>query len=102
MADIVASAPVTAPAVGSIVYDKWFLTKLTGKIDATKAPLILTLQRAAKTDTGWLLMPVVDEKSEVSFKVDIYKEAATTPEIAAAMEAFKAAIIAYATKNKLL
>lgn len=103
MADINASTPVTAPAVGSVVYDKWIVTKLVANIGLEKSPMLVNLHRAAKTADGWKLMPDTDNGDEsVSFNLDVYKEAANTPEIGAAIEAITAAVVAYGTKKKLI
>lgn len=103
MADINASAPVTAPAVGSLTYDKWIVTKLVANIGLEKSPLMVKLNRAAKTADGWKLMPDTAEGNEsITFNLDVYKEAAGTPEVAAAIEAITSAVIAYGTKKKLI
>ncbi len=101
MADINATTPVVAPAVGSVTFDKWFMTQIIGKIDDKKAPVTISLRRAAKTESGWDLMPV-DKNSDVTFTVDVFKESVNTPELAAAMEAVLNAVIAYGTKKGLL
>ena len=102
MADINATAPVIAPAATSIVYDKWMVTKMLSSTNATSSPLHITIQRAAKTPTGWVLMPNEKDGAQVNINLDVFKEAAETPEIATAIEAITAAVIAYGTKKKLI
>ena len=102
MADINATAPVTSPTVPEMVYDKWFMTQLTGKFDATTGKTIVNLRRANKTGEVWTLMPNDSHTSEVSFSLDVFKEMATTPELVTAFAAVLAAVTAYATKKSLL
>jgi len=102
MTDIAATAPVTTPAVPSMVYDKWYMTQLTGKFDATSGKTIVNLRRANKTGDVWTLMPNDSHTAEVNFSLDIFKEMATTPELATAFASVLAAVTAYATKKSLL
>lgn len=103
MADIIATKPVTAPAVGSVTYDKWFMTQIIGKFDGSSGPTVVRLRRAAKNQDGsWNLMPNTTEDAEVSFTVDVFKEMANTPELAAAMASVMSAVTAYASKKNLL
>jgi hypothetical protein len=99
---ITATTPVTAPAVNSLVYDKWMVVKIISNIGIEKAPLIVTMQRAAETPTGWVLMPNQSRDAQVTFNVDIYKEMVNTPELKTAVDAITAAVVAYGTKAKLL
>lgn len=102
MADLNATKPVVAPAVGEITYDKWFMTQLIGKFDATSGQTNVRLRRAAKEGDKWVLMPNTTEDAEVSFSLDIFKEMATNPEMAAAFGAVLTAVQAYAAKKNLL
>lgn len=102
MTDMIATNPVTAPAVPSIVYDKWYLTQLTGKFDVKNGRTIVTLNRANLTNGQWTLMPTSEKASEVSFTLDLYKEMQNTPELASAFQSVLAAVTAYATKKSLL
>ena len=102
MSEIIATKPVTTAAVPEMVYDKWFMTQLTGKFDATTGKTIVNLRRANKTGDVWTLMPNDSHTSEVSFSLDIFKEMATTPELATAFGAVLTAVTAYATKKNLL
>jgi transposase len=102
MADINATKAVTAPAVGSVTYDKWFMTQIIGKFDGTSGQTIIKLRRAAKEGDKWLLMPNSTSDAEVSFTLDVFKEMANTPELAAAMATVTAAVTAYASKKNLL
>jgi hypothetical protein len=103
MADIIASAPVTQPAVGSMVYDKWFMTQLVGKFGPEKGPTIVTLQRANLTNGVWTLMPNTTPEATVTFNVDIFKEMTNgNATLASAFNAVVEAIDAYATSKKLL
>ena len=96
-----ATTPVTVPGTAQVVYDKWYLTQLIGKFSPETAPLIVHLRRASITNAGTTLMPN-SKDSEISFTVDAWKEMTDTPEIAAAMGAILNAVVAYATKKKLL
>jgi hypothetical protein len=99
---IIASTPVTAPTSNSLVYDKWMVVKIVSNIGITKAPLVVTLQRAAETPTGWVLMPVQSRDAQKTFNVDIYKEMLNTPELKTAVDAITAAVVAFGTKQNLL
>lgn len=95
-----ASKPVSTAAVGAITYDRWAVTKLVGNIGLEKAPVIVTLTRAAvDADGKFVLMPNSDKDAETSFMVDVIKEAATSPEMKAALDAITSAIVAYGSKN---
>lgn len=100
--DIIATKPVTAVAVPSMVYDKWYMTQLSGKFDATNGKTIVQLQRANKTGNVWTLMPNDTHGSEITFSLDVFKEMATTPELATAFAAVLEAVTVYATKKNLL
>lgn len=102
MAEINATTPVTAPAVPQMVYDKWFLTQISGKFEATSGKTVIRLRRANKTGDVWTLMPNDTEDSEVSFSLDIFKEMVDTPELASAFSSVLSAVMAYATKKSLL
>ena len=102
MAEINATTPVVAPASASIVYDKWMVVKMLSSTNATRSPLNITIQRAAKTAAGWVLMPNDKDNAQVNMNLDVFKEGADTPEIATAIEAITAAVIAYGTKKKLI
>ena len=102
MADIIATEPVVAPAVGSITYDKWFMTQLVANINPTSCKANVHLRRANINGGTTTLMAGNTESAEVAFTVDVFKEMAGTPELAAAIEAIKTAVIAYATKKNLL
>jgi len=99
---IIASTPVTTPAADSLVYDKWMVVKIVSNLGITKAPLTVTLQRAAETPTGWVLMPIQSRDAQKTFNVDIYKEMQDTPELKTAVDAITAAVIAFGTKTNLL
>jgi hypothetical protein len=99
---ITATTPVTAPATNSLVYDKWMVVKIISNIGIEKAPLIVTLQRAAETPAGWVLMPNQSRDAQVTFNVDIYKEMVNTPELMVAVDAITTAVVAYGTKANLL
>jgi hypothetical protein len=99
---ITATIPVTAPTVNSLVYDKWMVVKIVSSIGVEKAPLIVTLQRAAETPAGWVLMPNQSRDAQVTFNVDIYKEMLNTPELKTAVDAITTAVVAYGTKANLL
>lgn len=99
---ITATTPVTAPAINSLTYDKWMVVKIISNIGIEKAPLIVTLQRAAETPTGWALMPNQSRDAQVTFNVDIYKEMANTPELKIAVDAITSAVVAYGTKANIL
>jgi len=99
---ITATTPVTAPAVDSLVYDKWMVVRIVSSIGLEKAPLIVTLQRAAETPNGWALMPNQSRDAQVTFNVDIYKEMVNTPELKTAVDAITTAVVAYGTKANLL
>jgi len=100
--EIPATSPVVVPAGASVTYDKWYLTQLVAKIDPTAAPVIVQLRRSAVVNDQPVLMPAKTEDASVSFTVDIWKEMASTPELAAAIEAVLQAVVAYATKKHLL
>lgn len=103
MANISATAPVTAPAVPSMVFDKWFMTQMVGKFNTTAGPTIVTLQRANLTNGVWTLMPNNSPEATVTFNLDIFKEMAKGNEkLAAAFNAVVDAIDDYATDKKLL
>ena len=102
MADINATKPVVVPATTSVSFDKWFLTQLLVKANPDSAPVFVDLHRSAVADGKVVLMPGRGEDSSVSFKFDLWKEVANTPELAAAMDAVLNAVVAYGTKNKLL
>ena len=99
---IIASTPKTAPTTNSLVYDKWMVVKIVSNIGVSKAPLIVTLQRAAETPSGWVLMPNQSRDAQKTFNVDIYKEMLNTPELKTAVDAITAAVIAFGTKANLL
>ena len=99
---ITATTPVTAPATNSLVYDKWMVVKIISNIGIEKAPLIVTLQRAAETPAGWVLMPNQSRDAQVTFNVDIYKEMVNTPELMVAVDAITTTVGAYGTKANLL
>lgn len=99
---ITATTPVAAPAINSIIYDKWMVVKIITNIGIEKAPLIVTLQRAAETPTGWALMPNQSRNAQVTFNVDIYKEMANTPELKIAVDAVTSAVVAYGIKANIL
>jgi len=101
MANINATTPVSTPAVTEVTYNEWFLTQLIIKADAGKAFTIVHLTRSATVNGQTVLMPS-GQNSEVSFTLDLFKEAANTPELGTAMAAVLSAVEAYATKQKLL
>ncbi len=100
--EIPATNPVVVPAEGSVTYDKWYLTQLIAKVSPDAAPTIVTLRRSAVVNGQPVLMPNTSENATVSFTLDVWKELATTPQLAAALEAVLVAVTAYATKKKLL
>jgi hypothetical protein len=103
MANIAATTPVTAPAVASMVFDKWFMTQMVGKYSSTTGPTIVTLQRANLTDGVWTLMPNTTPDATVTFNLDVFKEiAGGNTALATAFEAVVTAIDNYATAKKLL
>lgn len=102
MPDINATTSVTAPAVPEMVYDKWFMTQLTGKFDGTSGKTIVNLRRANKTGDVWTLMPNDTHNSEVSFSLDVFKEMVNTPELGVAFESVLEAVTVFASKKNLL
>ncbi len=102
MADINATKPVTAPAVPAMVFDKWFMTQIIGKFDATSGQTNVRLRRANKTGDTWTLMPNDTKDAEVSFSLDIFKEMAKNPSMAAGMNAVIEAVTSYANQKNLL
>src|SRR4051812_20952795 len=99
---ISASAPVTVAGTSSIDYNEWFMTQLIIKANADKAFTIVHLNRSATIDGKTVLMPSSEDKSEISFTLDIFKEMTNTPELATAMGVVLAAVQAYAAKKNLL
>ena len=102
MADIAATTPVTAPAVASMVFDKWFMTQMVGKYSPTTGPTIITLQRANLTNGVWTMMPNTSPDATVTFNLDVFKEMATNPLLATAFEAVLTAVNSYATAKHLI
>ncbi len=100
MAEIIATEPVVVPGSTEITYDKWFLTQLVAKISPEKAFTVVHLNRSAVVDGKTVLMS--GKNSDISFTLDVWKEMVETPELAAAMEIVLNAVVAYATKKKLL
>ena len=101
MADINATNPVVVPAQNAITYDKWYLTQLVCQLSPTAGPTTVTLNRATNASGSWVLMPR-GQGSSVTFNLDLLKEAQQVPEVASAMDAVTAAVVAYASSKNLL
>jgi hypothetical protein len=99
---IPATNPVVAPAVGSVTYDKWFMTQLIIKASPTNAPAIVHLHRSAVDGNGVTTLMPNGPGAEISFNVDIWQQMQAFPQLETAMEAVLAAVVAYATAKKLL
>ena len=99
---IIATNPVSGPAINNLVFDKWMITKIISSIGIEKAPLVVTLQRAAETADGWFLMPNQTKDAQRTINIDLYREMQDTPELKTAIDAITAAVIAYGTKNNIL
>lgn len=97
---IQASTPVTVPGTQQVVFDQWYLSQLIMKADANKAFTVIHLNRSATVDGKTVLMDGRD--ADKSFTLDLFKEMADTPELATAIQAVQAAVLAYATKKNLI
>lgn len=99
---IPATNPVVAPAVGTVTYDKWFLTQLIVKASPTAAPAIVHLRRAAVDTNGNSVLMPAGAGSEISFTIDIFQQMQAFPALETAMNSVLEAVVAYASANKLL
>lgn len=97
---IPASTPVSQPATEALVFDKWFLSELMVHATPDKAPLRVVLKRANLTNETWTLMSGPGSTNLIT--LDVWQEAANSPDIANALGAIMNAIIAYGTAKKLL
>ena len=97
---IQASNPVVVPGTSETTFDQWYMTQLIVKASPEKVFTVVHLNRSASVDGQVVLMD--GKNSDTTFSLDILKEMAGTPELAAAMEAVTSAVIAYATKKNLI
>ena len=99
---IPATNPVVAPSVGSVTYDKWFMTQLIVKASPTAAPTIVHLRRASTDSNGVTTLMPAGPGSEISFTVDIFQQLQAFPALETAMGAVLEGVLAYASAKKLL
>ena len=99
---IPATSPVVAPAAPSVTYNSWALTELIVEASVHSAPTNVILRRCGLDSSGNTVLMPLGPNATTTFNLDIIKEAATTPDLGAAMGAVLSAIIEWATAKNLL